>query len=71
MIGPGKTQQSIRAHLVAIGRDRRLLVGGIGVIGASTELAGAVIASGTLVVESNVKKVQHPTGGIVGELLVP
>src|SRR5262249_6141989 len=32
--------------------------------------AGAVIASGSLVVESNVKKVQHPTGGIVHDLLV-
>jgi hypothetical protein len=40
------------------------------VIGATTELAGAVIASGALVVDTNVKKVQHPTGGIVGELLV-
>jgi HlyD family secretion protein len=29
-----------------------------------------VIAPGTIVVESNVKKVQHPTGGIVGEILV-
>ena len=47
-----------------------LLVGGVGVIGATTDLAGAVIAAGTLVVESNVKKVQHPTGGIVGDLLV-
>src|SRR6185295_15813972 len=36
----------------------------------TTELSGAVVASGTLVVDTNVKKVQHPTGGIVGELLV-
>ena len=36
----------------------------------STELAGAVIASGTVVVESDVKRVQHPTGGVVGELRV-
>ena len=34
------------------------------------ELSGAVIASGTLVVDSNVKKVQHPTGGVIGELRV-
>jgi HlyD family secretion protein len=47
-----------------------VLVGGIGGWAATSELAGAVIASGTLVVESNVKKVQHPTGGIVGEILV-
>ena len=33
-------------------------------------LAGAVVAGGTLVVELSVKKVQHPTGGVVGELLV-
>lgn len=47
-----------------------LLVGGFGAWAATSKLAGAVIAPGTVVVESNVKKVQHPTGGIVGELLV-
>ncbi|MGJ5242371.1 HlyD family type I secretion periplasmic adaptor subunit, partial [Bradyrhizobium oligotrophicum] len=31
---------------------------------------GAVIASGLVVVDSSVKKVQHPTGGIVGEIKV-
>ena len=46
------------------------LVGGVGGWAATTELAGAVIAPGTIVVESNVKKVQHPTGGVVGEILV-
>jgi membrane fusion protein, type I secretion system len=64
------TQRSIRAHLLATVAAAVFLVGGIGVIGATTELAGAVIASGALVVESYVKKVQHPTGGIVGELNV-
>src|SRR5712691_3205388 len=64
------TRSSIRAHLLAIAAVTIVLVGGIGVMGASTELAGAIVASGALVVESNVKKVQHPTGGIVGELLV-
>jgi HlyD family secretion protein len=37
---------------------------------ATSQLAGAVIGPGTIVVESNVKKVQHPSGGIVGEILV-
>ncbi|HVI67904.1 MAG TPA: biotin/lipoyl-binding protein, partial [Bradyrhizobium sp.] len=37
---------------------------------ATVELSGAVITSGQVVVDSNVKKVQHPTGGIVGELRV-
>ena len=36
----------------------------------TAKLAGAVIAKGIVVVESEVKKVQHPTGGIVGELRV-
>ena len=36
----------------------------------STQFAGAVVAPGTLVVELDVKKVQHPTGGIVGHLMV-
>jgi HlyD family secretion protein len=47
-----------------------VLIGGVGGWAATTQLAGAVIAPGTVVVESNVKKVQHPTGGIVGEILV-
>ena len=47
-----------------------LVFGGFGVWAATSQLAGAVIAPGLIVVESNVKKVQHPTGGIVGELLV-
>lgn len=44
--------------------------GGFGVWAATSQIAGAVIAPGLLVVESNVKKVQHPTGGVVGEILV-
>src|SRR6185503_14161783 len=36
----------------------------------TSEFAGAVIAQGQLVVDSNVKKVQHPTGGVVAELRV-
>jgi HlyD family secretion protein len=68
--GEQATQRSIRKHLLAIGAAAALLVGSIGVMGAATDLSGAVIAPGSLVVESNVKKVQHPTGGVVGELLV-
>src|SRR2546430_17572871 len=47
-----------------------LLVGGIGGWAATSEFAGAVIAQGQLVVDTNVKKVQHPTGGVVAELRV-
>ena len=47
-----------------------LLLAGAGGWAVISELQGAVIAPGTLVVESNIKKVQHPTGGVVGEILV-
>lgn len=45
-------------------------IGGVGGWASTTHLAGAVIASGTVMVETNVKKVQHPSGGIVGQILV-
>src|SRR5829696_5618949 len=44
------------------------LVGGLGGWAAVTELSGAVVAPGSIVVDSHVKKVQHPTGGVVGEI---
>jgi HlyD family secretion protein len=61
---------SIRRHLRVGMAAAIVLVGCVGGWAATTELAGAVIAPGTLVVDSNVKKVQHPTGGVVGELRV-
>jgi HlyD family secretion protein len=62
--------QSIRRHLLAAAAVSALLVGGVGGWAATTDLSGAVIAQGLLVVETNVKKVQHPTGGVVGEVRV-
>lgn len=41
-----------------------------GVWAATVPLASAVIAPGQVVVESNVRKIQHPTGGVVGEIRV-
>ncbi len=46
-----------------------LLALSCGVWATTTPIAGAVIASGVVVVESNIKKVQHPSGGIVA--LIP
>ena len=63
-------QRSIRSHLLGGLAVVALLAGGVGGLAATTELSGAVIAPGSLVVDSNVKKVQHPTGGVVGELRV-
>ena len=62
--------QSIHRHLLAGGLALLLLAGGVGGWAATTDLAGAVIAQGQMVVDTNDKKVQHPTGGIVGELRV-
>jgi HlyD family secretion protein len=62
--------QSIRKHLLISLVAMVVLVGGIGGWAATNEFAGAVIAQGQLVVDTNVKKVQHPTGGVVAELNV-
>jgi HlyD family secretion protein len=62
--------EGIRANILFGLAVSILLVGGIGAWAATTSLAGAVIASGNVVVESNAKKVQHQTGGIVGQILV-
>ncbi len=62
--------RSIRRHLAAGLALGLVLVGGAGGWAATTELAGAVVASGSFVVDSYVKKVQHPKGGVVGEILV-
>lgn len=47
-----------------------LLVGGVGGWAATTEISGAVVASGFLVVDSSVKPIQHPTGGVVKDVKV-
>ena len=62
--------QSIRRHLLVTVVAVVLLVGGIGGWASTSEFAGAVIAQGQLVVDTSVKKVQHPTGGVVAELKV-
>ncbi|MCG6207510.1 HlyD family type I secretion periplasmic adaptor subunit [Rhodopseudomonas sp. HC1] len=64
------TSHSIRQHIIAVVIAAGFMLVSIGVMGAATEMAGAVIASGSLVVQSEVKKVQHPTGGVVKELRV-
>jgi len=64
------TRRSMRRHLVAAIVVVLVLVVGVGGWAATAVISGAVVASGSLVVDSNVKKVQHPTGGIVGELRV-
>jgi membrane fusion protein, type I secretion system len=64
------SHRSIRSHVIAGIAAGIVLVAGVGGWAMTTELAGAVVGSGQLVVDSNVKKVQHPTGGVIGELRV-
>lgn len=47
-----------------------VLFGGGGYWSMATEISGAVIASGELRVETKQKPVQHPEGGVVGEIFV-
>ncbi|HKK50837.1 MAG TPA: HlyD family type I secretion periplasmic adaptor subunit, partial [Myxococcota bacterium] len=44
--------------------------GGLGTWAATAKLAGAVVASGQLRVSGEQQVVQHPDGGVVGEILV-
>lgn len=47
-----------------------LLLFGVGGWATVSNISGAVIAPGTIVVEGSLKKVQHPQGGVVGAILV-
>ena len=61
-------RRSIRLHLAIGLAVVVILAGGLGGFSATQQFSGALIAPGQIVVESNVKKVQHPTGGVVGEV---
>ncbi|MDE1933767.1 HlyD family type I secretion periplasmic adaptor subunit [Bradyrhizobium sp.] len=62
------TRSSIQRHLIVGMAVVILLAGGLGGWASTAEISGALIAPGSIVVESSVKKVQHPTGGVVGEV---
>lgn len=67
---PSPSERSIRRLSVAAFGTIVLLVGVIGGLAATTEISGAVIAPGTLAVDSYVKSVQHLKGGVVGDIQV-
>ena len=66
----GKAHRSIRAHLITGLVVVLVLAGGFGGWASTVPISGALIAPGSVVVDTNVKKVQHPTGGVVGEVRV-
>ncbi len=47
-----------------------VLVGGVGIWAVQTRLAGAIISQGSIEVQSNRQVVEHPDGGVVGEIFV-
>ncbi|MGX5735210.1 HlyD family type I secretion periplasmic adaptor subunit [Bosea thiooxidans] len=63
-------RRDIRRAAIAGVATIALLFGSAGLWAATAPLAGAVIASGKVVVESNVRRVQHPSGGVVAEIRV-
>ena len=62
--------KSIRRHIIAGSILVGVLAFGLGGWASTAEISGALIAPGDVVVDSNIKKVQHPTGGVVGKLFV-
>jgi HlyD family secretion protein len=64
------TIRSLRLHQFAGVLLMLLLFAGIGGWAAFASISGAVIAEARIVVETNPKKLQHPEGGVVSEILV-
>ena len=65
---PRNPRDSISRHIFAGIVLVGILAVGLGGWASTAEISGALIAQGSVVVDSNVKKVQHPTGGVVGEV---
>ena len=61
----GSVTTSLRRHLIWAFVVIAGLAGGLGTAAALVEISGAVIAPGNIVVETNLKRVQHQEGGIV------
>ena len=64
------TERAIRRHLRQALLALILLGGSAFAWSTTASLDSAVVTQGTIVVETNIKKVQHPSGGVVGAILV-
>ncbi|PWK59767.1 HlyD family type I secretion periplasmic adaptor subunit [Roseicyclus mahoneyensis] len=61
---------SVRAPLLIGSLALAILIAGFGVWSVTSQLAGAVVASGRIEVERNRQAIQHPDGGRVAEVMV-
>lgn len=69
-MAPYNTERSLRRFQIAGYASMFVMVGMLGGWSVLATLNGAVIASATIVAESNTKKIQHKEGGIVRQILV-
>ncbi len=60
----------VRRQLLIMALLLVALVLSLGLLSGLIGVAGAVIAEGQIAVESNVKQIQHPTGGVISEIRV-
>jgi HlyD family secretion protein len=65
-----QTKSGLRSYQVAGFAGLFLVLGSVAGWAALSEINGAVIASGSLVVDGSTKRIQHRDGGIVSEILV-
>ena len=64
------TRTSLRRYQLAGFAGIFVIMGSVVAWAAFTEIRGAVIAPGTMVVDGNTKRVQHRDGGIVAKINV-
>lgn len=69
-LSPAISGFPLRGRMIAGAALCALLVAGVGGWAATARLAGAVIVQGSVVVDQNLKVIQHRDGGIVGDILV-
>ncbi|SNR49118.1 HlyD family type I secretion periplasmic adaptor subunit [Puniceibacterium sediminis] len=70
MSSPSDREFPMRTPVVIGLLGLALLIGGFGVWAATTNISGAIVASGQIEVDQNRQVVQHPDGGVVAEILV-
>ncbi len=61
---------SVRSYAISGLAICFVMFGGAVLWSLLANLEGAVVSSGIVVVQSNLRKIQHPSGGIIGEILV-